>query len=72
MGKKADMRSRSLHVYELPRTSRDVSTTESLLQLEFEKHAAVKRVEFIADKHEAIVEFETAAVRNSNLYPFFV
>jgi len=61
MGKKADTRSRSLHVYDLPQSARDVSTTESLLQQAFEKHVPVKRIEFFADKHEAVIEFETAA-----------
>ena len=62
LGKRADAATRSLRVLNLPQTTHDASTTEGLLQQAFEKHAPVKRLEVFADKREAIVEFETAAV----------
>jgi squamous cell carcinoma antigen recognized by T-cells 3 len=65
MGKKADARSRSLRILELPTTTHDVSTLEGLLEQAFEKHATVKRVEVFAEKNEAVLEFETAAVSKS-------
>ena len=63
MGKRADAATRSLRVLNLPQTAHDASTTEGLLQQAFEKHAPVKRLEVFVDKREAVVEFETAAVR---------
>ena len=62
LGKRADAATRSSRVLNLPQTTHDASTTEGLLQQAFEKHAPVKRLEVFADKREAIVEFETAAV----------
>ncbi|KAH9065212.1 hypothetical protein EDB87DRAFT_1594447 [Lactarius vividus] len=55
-GKKADARSRSLCVRDLPD-----GTQEGLLQQTIEKLAPVNRVEVFIDKHEAIVEFQSQA-----------
>jgi hypothetical protein len=59
LSKIADVQSRSVRVGNLP-----PGTQEGLLQQTFEKLASVKRVEVFADLHEAIVEVETAAVRD--------
>jgi len=55
-GRKADARSRSLRVHGLPD-----GTQEGLLQQTVEKLAPVNRVEVFLDKHEAVVEFQSAA-----------
>ena len=55
-GKKADARSRSLRIRDLPD-----GTEEGLLQQAVEKLAPVNRLEVFTDKHEAIVEFQLAA-----------
>ena len=55
-GKKADARSRSLRVRDLPD-----GTQEGLLQQIVEKLAPVNRVEVFEDKHEAMVEFQSQA-----------
>lgn len=55
-GKKADARSRSLRVRDLPD-----GTEEGLLQQAVEKLAPVSRLEVFTDKHEAVVEFQSAA-----------
>lgn len=41
------------------------ATQEGLLQQTLEKLAPVKRVEVFEDKHEAVVEFQSAAVSTS-------
>ncbi|KAH9035591.1 hypothetical protein EDB84DRAFT_1485100 [Lactarius hengduanensis] len=56
LGKKADARSRSLRIRDLPD-----GTQEGLLQQTVEKLAPVNRVEVFIDKHEAIVEFQSQA-----------
>ncbi|THH19088.1 hypothetical protein EW146_g2006 [Bondarzewia mesenterica] len=56
LGKKADIRSRTLHIHNLP-----AATQEGLLQQVLEKHAPVQKVEVFADKNEAVVEFHNAA-----------
>lgn len=55
-GKKADARSRSLRIRDLPD-----GTEEGLLQQAVEKLAPVNRLEVFTDKHEAVVEFQLAA-----------
>lgn len=55
-GKKADARSRSLRIRDLPD-----GTQEGLLQQTIEKFAPVNRVEVFVDKHEAVVEFQSQA-----------
>ncbi len=55
-GIKADARSRSLRIRDLPD-----GTQEGLLQQTVEKLAPVNRVEVFVDKHEAIVEFQSQA-----------
>lgn len=57
LGRTAELNSRSVRVRNVP-----PNTQEGLLQQVFEKVAAVRRVEFFADKNEAVVELETAAV----------
>lgn len=56
-GQKAEARSRSVRIRNLP-----PATQEGLLQQVLEKHAQVKRVEVFQDNNEAVVEFETTAV----------
>ncbi|KAJ7164661.1 hypothetical protein C8R43DRAFT_236103 [Mycena crocata] len=56
LGQKADVRSRSVRVRNLP-----VGTQEGLLQQVIEKIAKVKRVEVFVDLKEAVVELENAA-----------
>ncbi|KAF7313383.1 ATP-dependent DNA helicase PIF1 [Mycena chlorophos] len=56
LGKKADARSRSIRVRNLP-----AGTQEGLLQQTLEKLAKVKRVEVFADLNEALVELENPA-----------
>ncbi|KAF8208710.1 hypothetical protein K438DRAFT_1812755 [Mycena galopus ATCC 62051] len=56
LGKKADVRSRSVRVRNLP-----VGTQEGLLQQAMEKIAKVKRVEVFVDLNEAVMELENAA-----------
>ncbi|KAF7331655.1 ATP-dependent DNA helicase PIF1 [Mycena kentingensis (nom. inval.)] len=56
LGKKADIRSRSVRVRNLP-----AGTQEGLLQQVLEKLAKVKRVEVFADLNEAVVELDSAA-----------
>ncbi|KAJ7714178.1 hypothetical protein B0H16DRAFT_1808225, partial [Mycena metata] len=56
LGKKADARSRSVRVRNLP-----VGTQEGLLQQALEKIAKVKRVEVFVDLNEAVVELDNAA-----------
>ncbi|KAF7301263.1 ATP-dependent DNA helicase PIF1 [Mycena indigotica] len=56
LGKKADTRSRSVRVRNLP-----AGTQEGLLQQVLEKIAQVKRVEVFADTNEAVVELGNAA-----------
>ncbi|KAI9464990.1 hypothetical protein BJY52DRAFT_1247790 [Lactarius psammicola] len=55
-GKKADARSRSLRIRDLPD-----GTQEGLLQQTVEKLAPVNRVEVFVDKREAVVEFQSQA-----------
>lgn len=55
-GKKADTRNRSLRIRDLPD-----GTAEGLLQQAVEKLAPVNRLEVFLDKHEAVVEFQSAA-----------
>jgi hypothetical protein len=57
LGQKADVRSRSVRVRNLP-----AGTQEGLLQQAIEKIAKVKRVEVFVDLKEAVVELENAAV----------
>jgi hypothetical protein len=57
LGKKADVRSRSVRVRNLPD-----GTQEGLLQQALEKIAKVKRVEVFVDLKEAVVELDSAAV----------
>ncbi|KAJ7067860.1 hypothetical protein C8F01DRAFT_1078564 [Mycena amicta] len=56
LGKKADTRSRSIRLRNLP-----AGTQEGLLQQVLEKIAKVKRVEVFTDTNEAVVELESAA-----------
>ncbi|EIN12540.1 hypothetical protein PUNSTDRAFT_81810 [Punctularia strigosozonata HHB-11173 SS5] len=56
LGKRAEARSRSLRVRNLPD-----GTQEGLLQQALEKHARVKRVEVFEGRNEAVVELENAA-----------
>lgn len=56
LGRKADARNRSLRIRDLPD-----GTAEGLLQQAVEKLAPVNRVEVFLDKHEAVVEFQSAA-----------
>ena len=62
MGKKADTQNRSLRIQNLRHSTQDPSTREGLLQQTFEKYASVTRVQLHADRNEAIVEFNSAAV----------
>jgi len=55
-GRKADTRNRSLRIRDLPE-----NTEEGLLQQAVEKLASVNRLEVFSDRHEAVVEFQTAA-----------
>lgn len=55
-GKKADTRNRSLRIRDLPD-----GTAEGLLQQAVEKLAPVNRLEVFLDKHEAVIEFQSAA-----------
>jgi len=55
-GRKADVRSRTLRIRDLP-----AGTAEGLLQQAVEKLAPVNRLEVFLDKHEAEVEFQSAA-----------
>ena len=55
-GKRADARNRSLRIRDLPD-----GTAEGLLQQAVEKLAPVNRLEVFLDKHEAAVEFQSAA-----------
>lgn len=55
-GKKADARNRSLRIRALPD-----GTEEGLFQQVVEKLAPVNRLEVFTDKHEAVVEFQSAA-----------
>jgi hypothetical protein len=65
LGKKAEIRNRSIRVFNLP-----PSAQEGRLQQILEKVAAVRRVEIFLDKNEAIVELESAAVKFYHLVPF--
>ncbi|KAI0301111.1 hypothetical protein B0F90DRAFT_1810154 [Multifurca ochricompacta] len=56
LGRKADARSRSLRIRGLPD-----NTQEGLLQQTVEKLAPVHRLEVFSNKHEAVVEFQSAA-----------
>ncbi|KAJ7043889.1 hypothetical protein C8F04DRAFT_682003 [Mycena alexandri] len=56
LGQKADARSRSVRVRNLP-----VGTQEGLLQQTLEKIAKVKRVEVFVELNEAVVELDNAA-----------
>ncbi|KAI0045685.1 hypothetical protein FA95DRAFT_1560887 [Auriscalpium vulgare] len=56
MGKRADTRSRSVRVLDLP-----PNTQDGLLQQAIEKYAPVNRVEVFVGKNEAVVEFQTQA-----------
>ncbi|KAJ7855952.1 hypothetical protein B0H14DRAFT_2353000 [Mycena olivaceomarginata] len=56
LGQRADARTRSVRVRNLP-----VGTQEGLLQQAMEKIAKVKRVEVFVDLNEAVVELENAA-----------
>ena len=60
LGRNAEVRSRSVRVKNIP-----AGAQEAVLQQAFEKVAAVRRVELFADKGEAVVELESAAVRKS-------
>ena len=62
LGQKAEARSRSVHICNLP-----PATQEGLLQQVLEKHTRVKRVEVFQDRNEAVVEFETTAVSHMRL-----
>lgn len=63
LGKKADLASRSVRIRKIP-----PGTEEGLLQQAIEKVATgIKRVEIFQDLWEAVVEFETIAVRDSRL-----
>jgi hypothetical protein len=55
-GRKADARNRTLRIRDLPD-----GTAEGLLQQAVEKLAPVNRLEVFLDKHEAVVEFQSAA-----------
>lgn len=55
-GRKADARNRTLRIRDLPD-----GTAEGLLQQAVEKLAPVSRLEVFLDKHEAVVEFQSAA-----------
>lgn len=61
-GHRANVRNRSLRIRNLP-----PGTQEGLLHQTLEKSASVKRVEVFADKDEALVELENAAVRCCDL-----
>ncbi|KAJ7432338.1 hypothetical protein FB451DRAFT_1480862 [Mycena latifolia] len=56
LGRKADVRSRSVRVRNLP-----AGTQEGLLQQAIEKIAKVKRLEVFVDLKEAVIELENAA-----------
>jgi len=56
LGQKADVRSRSVRVRNLP-----AGTQEGLLQQAIEKIATVKRVEVFIDLNEAVIELDNAA-----------
>jgi hypothetical protein len=58
LGHKADTRTRSIRLGNIP-----ANAQEGLLQQMLEKHHKVKRLEIFFDKREALVEFETVAVR---------
>jgi hypothetical protein len=58
LGRKSDVQSRSVRLGNIPDNAQ-----EGLLQQIIEKRFKVKRVEIFVDKHEALVEFESAAVR---------
>ncbi|KAL0576045.1 Splicing factor [Marasmius crinis-equi] len=57
LGRKAELKSRSVRITNLP-----PATQEGLLQQAIEKIAVVKRLEVFAEKGEALVEFDNAAV----------
>jgi squamous cell carcinoma antigen recognized by T-cells 3 len=56
LGRKADARNRSLRIPDLPD-----NTEEGLLQQAVEKLAPVNRLEVFSVRHEAVVEFQSAA-----------
>lgn len=66
--RRTDARNRSIRVRKLP-----PNTQEGLLQQFLEKLAPVKRVEVFADRAEAEVEFENAAVSyNPSFFIFYL